>query len=74
VREPVEQIIIKFMQNNVQGSSYGSGIKLSDLFRLCGFSCRDKENAASSQQKYWIVAAMRTLEEKGIVKRDSNKR
>ena len=47
-------------------------MRLSPIFRACGFDWGEYEKATSSNQQYWVVALMRELEAEGKVERVSS--
>lgn len=67
VREQSKQIILDYMRSQNCCGPTGDGMRQAELFRACGFDWGDQEKAKSSQQNYWIVALLRTLELEGKV-------
>ena len=71
IRGISKTLILHFMQGTSSCQPGNKGMKQAEIFRACGFDSGDYENAASSQQQYWVVALIRELEAEGKVERVS---
>ena len=74
LRNTAKEIVIEYMNQNPSCQKISEGIRLSELFRNCGFDWGEYENATSSNQQYWVVALIRELEEEGKVERLESKK
>ena len=71
LRNKFKDLVLDFMQSKEECQSLGRGIKQAHIFRECGMDWGEKSNCTSTNQQYWIVAILRTLENEGKVERDS---
>jgi hypothetical protein len=71
IRGRAKSLVLHFMQAAPDCQPGKEGMKLAQIFRACGFDWGDQKNATSSNQQYWIVALIRTLEAEGKVERIS---
>lgn len=69
LRAEGKSLIIEFMSNHPACQPNSEGLKQSDIFRCCGLDWGDKQSATSSNQQYWLVALLRSLEADGHVER-----
>ncbi|MDR2365537.1 MAG: hypothetical protein LBD68_06760 [Zoogloeaceae bacterium] len=69
IREETKNLILEFMRSYPSCQPGQEGATQSDIFRECGFDWGNYETASSSNQQYWLVAALRQLEEEGKVER-----
>ncbi|TXL19989.1 hypothetical protein BMR06_07375, partial [Methylococcaceae bacterium HT5] len=65
IRGLAKTLVLQFMQNNHDYKPGKNGLKLAQIFRMCGFDWGEYEKATSSNQQYWIVALVRELEYEG---------
>jgi hypothetical protein len=68
IRNVVKELLINFITS--KSENYSNGMKTSEIFRGCGFDWGNYENATSTNQNYWIVAALRELESEERIFRD----
>ena len=71
LRAEAKALVQEFMHATPACRPEGDGMRLSPLFRACGFDWGEYEKATSSNQQYWVVALMRELESEGMVERVS---
>jgi hypothetical protein len=71
LRLAAKELVLEYLQASDVCQPGGEGERLSQIFRACGFDWGEHPNATSSNQQYWIVAAMRELESAGKVERVS---
>ena len=71
LRLAAKQLVLEYMQASSLCQAGREGERLSPIFRACGFDWGEYEKATSSNQQYWIVAAMRELESEDKVERVS---
>ena len=71
IRRNSKEVVLEYMQSRDECDPQGSGIKLGEIFRACGFDWGDYQNASSTDQQYWIIALMRELEKEKKVQRDA---
>lgn len=71
VKEVSLQLILDFMRSRKETWANGPGLTQTAIFQECGLDWGDCQNAKSSQQQFWVVAALRTLEKNGLVERIS---
>ena len=71
LRNCYKELVYNFMKSKDICQSYNDGMKQADIFRDCGMDWGEKDNCTSSNQQYWIVAILRTLEEEGKIQRDN---
>ena len=69
LRAEAKALVQEFMHATPVCRPGGDGMRLSPLFRACGFDWGEHEKATSSNQQYWVVALMRELESEGMVER-----
>ena len=69
IRNLAKTLVLQFMQRHPDCRPNESGLKLAEIFRLCGFDWGEYQHATSSNQQYWIVALVRELEKEGKVQR-----
>lgn len=71
IRAEAKALVYEYMQASDLCQPGREGLRLSPIFRACGFDWGEYEKATSSNQQYWVVALMRELEAKGKVERVS---
>ena len=67
IRSESMALVHEFMKKSDLCQPGREGMRLSPIFRACGFDWGEKPRATSSNQQYWIVALMRELEGEGKV-------
>lgn len=72
LRKAAKALVLDYMRSKMECAPSGEGVRLSPLFRACGLEWGDYKSATSSNQQYWIVAALRELEAEGFVERLPN--
>lgn len=71
IRAEAKTLVHEYMQASALCQPGREGMRLSPIFRACGFDWGGYEKATSSNQQYWVVALMRELEAEGKVERVS---
>jgi hypothetical protein len=71
IRAEAKALVYEYMQHSDLCQPGREGLRLSPIFRACGFDWGEYEKATSSNQQYWVVALMRELEAEGKVERVS---
>ena len=71
LRAEAKQLVYEFMKASDACQRGREGMRLSPMFRACGFDWGEYEKATSSNQQYWVAALMRELEAEGKVERIS---
>ena len=71
IRAEAKALVYEYMQASDLCQPGRQGVRLSPIFRACGFDWGEYEKATSSNQQYWVVALMRELEAEGKVERVS---
>ncbi|MDD2809209.1 hypothetical protein [Rhodoferax sp.] len=69
IRTQAKALVFEFMQSSDLCQHGREGMRLSPIFRACGFDWGEYKKATSSNQQYWVVALMRELEAEGKVER-----
>ena len=69
LRAQAKALVLEFMFASDLCQPGREGMRLSPIFRACGFDWGDHTKATSSNQQYWVVALMRQLEAEGRVER-----
>lgn len=72
IRAEAKALVYEYMQASDLCQPGREGVRLSPIFRACGFDWGEYEKATSSNQQYWVVALMRELEAEGKVERVSS--
>ena len=72
IRAEAKVLVYEYMQASDLCQPGREGVRLSPIFRACGFDWGEYEKATSSNQQYWVVALMRELEAEGKVERVSS--
>lgn len=62
-------LVIDFMSIHPDCNPNATGLTQAEIFRACGLDWDNQESATSSQQQYWLVALLRTLESDGLIER-----
>jgi hypothetical protein len=71
IRKLSKSVVLHYMQATQECHPGKEGMRLSKIFRECGFDWGEYKNSTSSNQQYWIVALVRELESEGLVERVS---
>ncbi|MBZ4210492.1 MAG: hypothetical protein LAD29_05140 [Rhodoferax sp.] len=71
LRVEAKALVLEFMQSSSDCQPGREGMRLSPIFRACGFDWGEYPKATSSNQQYWVVALVRELETEGKVERVS---
>ena len=71
IRLQAKALVLEFMQSSSDCQPGKGGMRLSPIFRACGFDWGDYPKATSSNQQYWVVALVRELESEAKVERVS---
>lgn len=71
IRRQTRELILAFMKQGEDCQPGAEGIRQAELFRTCGLDWGEQPTATSTQQNFWIVGLLRTLEGEGIVERDT---
>lgn len=66
-----KDVILDLLESRDECAPSGNGLKSTEIFRLCGLDWGDKQKATSTNQQYWVVAALRELEEEELIERVS---
>ena len=70
IRELAKTHVLQFMQRESECQANKKGLKLAQIFRMCGLDWGEYENSTSSNQQHWVVALVRELESEGALERD----
>lgn len=70
ILQKTKNVILRFMQKQPHCAITARGLTQADIFRCCGFSWGQQENATVSNQQYWIVACLKELESEQLVQQD----
>jgi hypothetical protein len=71
LRVEAKALVLEYMQSSSDCQPGKEGVRLSPIFRACGFDWGEYPKATSSNQQYWVVALVRELEAEGKVERVS---
>ena len=71
IRVEAKALVLEFMQASDLCQPGREGMRLSPIFKACGFDWGEYPKATSSNQQYWVVALVRELEAEGKVERVS---
>jgi hypothetical protein len=71
LRAEAKALVLDFMKSSDLCQPRRAGLRLSPIFKACGFDWGEYPKATSSHQQYWVVALMRELETEGKVERVS---
>jgi hypothetical protein len=71
IRSDAKALVHEYMKASHLCQPGKEGMRLSPLFRACGFDWGEYKKATSSNQQYWVVALMRELEAEGKVEQVS---
>lgn len=71
IRRQTRELILAFMKQSEDCQPGAEGIRQAELFRTCGLDWGEQPTATSTQQNFWLVGLLRTLEGEGIVERDT---
>ncbi len=67
IRLAAKELMLDFMRATSDCQPGQDGMRLSPMFRACGFDWGEYPKATSSNQQYWVVALVRELEAEGKV-------
>ncbi|MBK1655964.1 hypothetical protein [Allochromatium vinosum] len=67
IRAQAKSLVLEFMRASSSCQPGNEGMRLSAIFRACGFDWGTYPKATSTHQQYWVVALMRELEAEGQV-------
>lgn len=67
LRNKIKELVFDFIKNNPECTPNSQGIRQTVIFRECGMDWGNKEKATSTNQQYWVIAALRQLEEEGLI-------
>lgn len=70
ILQKTKNVVLRFMQKQPYCEIMARGLTQADIFRCCGFSWGQQENATVSNQQYWIVACLKELESEQLVQQD----
>ena len=70
ILQKTKNVVLRFMQKQPHCAITARGLTQADIFRCCGFSWGQQENATVSNQQYWIVACLKELESEQLVQQD----
>ena len=70
IRKQTRDLVISYMQQSEECQAGAEGVKQAELFRMCGLDWGEQLTATSTQQNFWLVGLLRTLENGGVVERD----
>ena len=71
IRKQAKTLVLDYMKSNADCATYGKGLRQAELFRVCGFDWGDYEKAEPTRQQFWVIGLLRTLENEGLIQRDS---
>ena len=71
IRLQAKALVLEYMLSSSDCQPGKEGVRLSPIFRACGFDWGEYPKATSSNQQYWVVALVRELEAEGKVERVS---
>lgn len=71
LRSEAKELVFEFMCASTSCQPGREGMRLSPIFRACGFDWGEYRKATSSHQQYWVVALMRELEAEGKIEQIS---
>jgi len=69
LRQNSKELVLEFMQSNSRCKPKREGMKLSEIFRECGFDWGDYPKTTSSNQQYWVGAIAQELCSEGKIER-----
>ncbi|WP_372612981.1 hypothetical protein [Halomonas sp.] len=69
IRQMAKTLVLHFMQSRPECQPGEEGLRLTRIFRACGFDWGDQIKATASNQQYWVSAIIRVLEAEGKVER-----
>jgi hypothetical protein len=71
LRTQAKTLVLEFMHSSSDCQPGKEGMRLSPIFRACGFDWGEYPKATSSNQQYWVVALVRELETEGKIEQVS---
>jgi len=71
IRSMAKALVYEFMQSTIQCQPNSEGMKLSQIFRECGFDWGEYPKTTSSNQQYWVGAIVQELKSEGKIERIS---
>ena len=67
IRAEAKRLVIDYMTATPACHPGGEGIRQAAIFRECGMDWGDFDKATSSNQQYWLVAALGQLHSEGLI-------
>ncbi len=71
IRSLAKALVYSFMQSTPECQPNCEGMKLSQIFRACGFDWGNYPKTTSSNQQYWVGAIVQELKSEGKIERIS---
>ena len=71
IRDLCKSLVLEFMHATPECQPRRAGMKQAQIFKNCGFDWGKYPLITPSQQQYWIVAILSSLQEDGKVERVS---
>lgn len=72
IRQQAKSLVLAYMQSHSACQANGQGVRLSQLFRDCGFDWGDYPKTTSGNQQYWVGAILQELKAERKIERVSN--
>lgn len=69
LRTAAKSLVIEFMTSHPACQQNADGLRQSEIFRSCGLDWGNQKSSTSSNQQYWLVGLLRSLESDGITVR-----
>ncbi|ELB2043651.1 hypothetical protein AB0533_003739 [Vibrio parahaemolyticus] len=69
IRLLVKELVFEFMSSSPSCQPNMDGLKQAEIFRECGLDWGGYPKATSSNQQYWVAAAIQELKSEGKVER-----
>ncbi|MGE0021040.1 MAG: hypothetical protein AB7S72_15310 [Draconibacterium sp.] len=70
LRYIIKNLIMRFIKDSPECKSNAEGLRQTVIFRECGMDWGNKRKATSTNQQYWVIAALCELEEEGLIIQD----
>lgn len=71
IRDIAKSLVLEFMHATGACQPGKEGMRLSQIFKKCGFDWGDYPKTTSSNQQYWVAAIVWELKAEGKVERVS---
>ncbi|GAK84255.1 hypothetical protein JCM19238_1822 [Vibrio ponticus] len=68
----VKELVFEFMTASPQCQPSMDGLRQAEIFRECGLDWGCYPNVTSSNQQYWVAAAIQELKSEGKIERVSD--